>query len=253
MRTMYDGVTARSLPANAAIVAGYVDGRYAWSAADWARFPNALKVEIAVFATTVADILDVEVGNDMTPADWVSWVKLCRAHGRNPAIYMNTSTWPQVRNAFRVAGVAEPLYWVAAYDGVAVIPAGAVGKQYASNNSYDTSVVVDNWPGGGPMPTPSAEPRRNDMHIDLKLNEPVVFTNPAAALGGNSKLLLSADFGSSNVRVAQYSFASKSWNVTTHSVESTAAAVNLPMGPDVNKVSITVTGGTGVVGLDVLA
>jgi hypothetical protein len=254
-RTMYDGVTAGSLPANAAIVAGYVDGTYRWSASDWARFPHAVKVQIAVSAGSVADVLDVETGNDMTPSHWVSWVKLCRSHGRSPAIYMNTSTWSQVRHAFLSTGTPEPLYWVAQYDGNASIPAGAVAKQYASNNSYDTSVTTDSWPGGAapaPAPTPAPTVRRNDMHANLKLNEPVVFTNPAAALGGTSTLLLATDFGDSQVRVASFDISGHP-TVTEHAVNTTGSAVRISLPSAVNKLSVEVTSGTGVVGLDVLA
>lgn len=149
---MYDAVSASLIPSGAQAVAGYVDGLYTWSAADWGRFPNAQKLQIAVFATTVADVLDIEQGNDMTPSHWVSWVQLCRANGRNPIAYMNTSTWNQVRNAFISAGVAEPMYWVAQYDNLASIPTGSVGKQYASNNDYDTSVMQTTAFPGDPAP-----------------------------------------------------------------------------------------------------
>lgn len=148
-RTMYDAVDPFKIPANAIMVAGYVDGLYAWSSAGWARFASAVKVTIAVKATTVADVLDIETGNDMNPADWVSWAQLARAHGKTPCAYMNTSTWPSVRKAFTSRGVTEPLYWVAQYDGVASIPAGALAKQYYNNDKlgYDLSVVENSWPG----------------------------------------------------------------------------------------------------------
>lgn len=83
MRLMYDSTTASDIPADAEIVAGYVDGRYAWSDADWARFPNAVKVRISVFGSLDADVLDVEP-SDATPADAAVWVaqKNARQIGR---------------------------------------------------------------------------------------------------------------------------------------------------------------------------
>lgn len=164
-RTMYDGVDASRLPANAQLVAGYVDGAYRWSDTDWARFPNAVKVRIAVFGTTNdGHVLDVELGN-ATPAQSVDWVLMRRRAGADPTVYMNTATWPQVRSAFQARSVAEPHYWVAQYDGVASIPAGAIGKQYFNDDSlgYDLSIVADYLPGiDAPAPHPAAR-KEDDM------------------------------------------------------------------------------------------
>jgi hypothetical protein len=151
---MYDGVTASRLPTAATMVAGYVDGRYRWSAADWNRFPHAVKVRMAVFSSTDdGHVLDVEPGN-ATPAQSVDWVLMRRRSGLDPSVYMNASTWDSVRAAFRARAVPEPHYWVAHFDNVAAIPAGAVAKQYYSNDSlgYDLSVVADYWPGVDPRP-----------------------------------------------------------------------------------------------------
>ena len=151
-RSMYDGIDATRLPTTAALVAGYVDGLYAWSAADWARFPASVKVRIAVFSSTNdGEVLDVEPGN-ATPAQSVDWVLMRRRAGVDPTVYMNASTWPTVRAAFTARGVAEPHYWVAQYDGVASIPPGAIGKQYYNNDQagYDLSAVADYWPGIDP-------------------------------------------------------------------------------------------------------
>ncbi|HEU5355959.1 MAG TPA: hypothetical protein VFU65_15910 [Actinocrinis sp.] len=256
-RTMYDGVDASRLPTNAQLVGGYVDGLYAWSAADWARFPNSVKVRIAVFSSTNdGEVLDVEPGN-ATPAESVDWVLLRRRAGVDPTVYMNTSTWPTVRSAFSARGVAEPHYWIAQYDGVASLPAGAVAKQYYNNNQagYDLSVVADYWPGVDPGSgaTFGANLRRNDMHVDLKPNIPVVFTNPAAALGGTSRLLLASDFGDVTVRVATFSYKAESWSVTTATITAKGPAFNLALPPDTNKVSVSITSGEATVGLDVLA
>jgi len=151
VRTMYDAVTAANIPAGARMVAGYIDRikLAPWSAADWARFPGAVKVTIVKKASTDdGHVLDVEVG-DATPGEAPGWVRMRRAAGADPTVYCNTSTWPAVRAAFAKAGVAEPHYWIARYDGDPAIPAGAVAKQYRGNvpPGYDVSSVADYWPG----------------------------------------------------------------------------------------------------------
>ena len=157
-RTMYDGITPSRLPASATIVAGYADGLYANLPTLRARYPHATVVSIAVTASySGAQVLDVETG-DATPAQAPGWVKRRRAAGADPSVYCNSSTWPAVRAAFRAAGVAEPHYWIAQYDGVATIPAGAIAKQYRNTAGYDESIVADYWPGVDPAPNPTPEP-----------------------------------------------------------------------------------------------
>lgn len=155
-RTMYDGINtdAAKIPTTAELVAGYVDGLYAWSAADWARFPNSVKVRIAVFSTTNdGEVLDCEPGN-CTPAQSVDWVLMRRAAGVDPTVYCNELDpnvgWPAVRAAFRARGVPEPHYWVANYSGGQQIPAGAIALQYTDTGSFDLSAVADYWPGIDP-------------------------------------------------------------------------------------------------------
>ena len=152
-RTMYDSVTPSAIPRSAAMVAGYLPpSRYAWSAAEWARFPRAVKVRIAIFASVNdGHVLDVEPG-DATPAQAPGWVVMRRKAGVDPSVYCNASTWPTVRAEFRRRGIREPHYWIAKYDNVARLPAGAVAKQYADppthgRGHFDLSVVANHWPG----------------------------------------------------------------------------------------------------------
>lgn len=147
MRTMYDSTNWAAIPADAAMVAGYVDGRYKWPDDGWERFPSAVKVRIAVFAATDdGHVLDVERGN-AAPEEAPGWVKMRRAAGVDPSVYCNLSTWPAVRRAFAAAGVSEPHYWVAEWGRHMVIPDGAVALQYRAAGLYDLSVVADHWPG----------------------------------------------------------------------------------------------------------
>jgi hypothetical protein len=153
-RFMYDGVNASTLPASGAqLVAGYTDGNWPSYAALVARFPTLTHVAVTVSADdNTGIVLDVETG-DATPEEAVNWVLTRRAAGADPTVYCSVSEWPSVQAAFDTHDVAQPYYWVAHYDGVVSIPAGAIGKQYNSYTGYDVSIVADYWPGVDPAPT----------------------------------------------------------------------------------------------------
>lgn len=166
-RSMYDAVTPSGIPAGATLIAGYADGHYANLPALKARFPHAVVVGIAVTASfNGGTILDVEKG-DATPAEAPGWVVKRRAAGVDPTVYCNSSTWPSVKTAFTKAGVAQPHYWIAHYDGDPTIPAGAVAKQWRNADSFDQSSVAAYWPGVDPKPTPPkpAKPKVSLAHI----------------------------------------------------------------------------------------
>jgi hypothetical protein len=153
-RFMYDGITVSELPAvGAQLVAGYTDGNWPSYAAMVTRFPALTHVSVTVHATdNVGIVLDVEAG-DATPEQAVNWVLTRRAAGADPTVYCSVSAWPSVQASFDTHDVAQPHYWVAHYDGVVSIPAGAVAKQYADYAGYDVSIVADYWPGVDPAPT----------------------------------------------------------------------------------------------------
>lgn len=154
MRTMHDAVTPSNIPANAEMVAGYIDGRYAWKASDWDRFPHAVKVRIAVFASTNdGHVLDVEAG-DATPAQAAGWLTMRRRAGVDPSIYCSLSVYPAVVKAILASRVPEPHYWIAAHpgNGANLYPPPCVAHQYADvDNLYDLSAVADYWPGVDPI------------------------------------------------------------------------------------------------------
>src|SRR5688572_7173189 len=164
MRTMYDSVNASAIPRSAEMVAGYVDGIYAWSPQDWARFPDAVKVRIsAVGATHLAQVFDVEQGCIWPPERVVPLVVAARRAGIDPTVYVNErNDWGPTKAAFDRAGVAHPHWWLANYDGRAdYVTPGAVARQYAhphdgdgvadrpweTGGHYDLSAVRDYWPG----------------------------------------------------------------------------------------------------------
>jgi peptidoglycan hydrolase-like protein with peptidoglycan-binding domain len=157
MRQMLDSVTSALIPLGTSIVAGYVDGRYRWTPADWARHNGARQVRIAVFAETDDGlVLDVERG-DATPDQAPAWLQRRRAAGENPAVYCSASLVASVRAACSASGVPEPQWWVADWNGRADVMPGAVAHQYASVGPYDISAVADFWPGLD-APTPRGTP-----------------------------------------------------------------------------------------------
>ncbi len=153
--TMHDADNPYDIPRDAEMVAGYIDGsRTTWKAEWWGWFTRAILVTIsAVGARWDADLFDVEPNCIWPPENVLPLVVTARTNGRWPAVYCNQlNHWPYVRQMFRMRGIEEPPYIVANYDGVAVIPDGAVGKQYKHppqiGKHYDLSVVNASWTPG---------------------------------------------------------------------------------------------------------
>lgn len=180
MRTMYDSVSPWAIPADAEMVAGYVDGLYMWKLSDWARFPHAVKVRIAVHASTNdGHVLDCELG-DATPAQCPGWAQMRRAAGVDPTVYCSYAVWPEVQQAFARAGVPQPHYWVAAYPGNgAQLYDGAVAHQYAdrgpNGENVDISVVADYWPGVDPPPTPPPASKGKQVHPYITIDGVTIY------------------------------------------------------------------------------
>jgi hypothetical protein len=159
MRTMYDSVTARDIPGHPQLVAGYANGRYAWSSADWRRFAPASHVMISVKASYFAAIvLDVEPGND-TPAQAPGWVAQSRrVTGWTPTLYGSRAWLDRCRILVDKAGL-DCDFWLAEWTGVPHLPAGFAACQYAapghgSPGHFDLSVVADWWPRTVGTPRP---------------------------------------------------------------------------------------------------
>lgn len=161
-RLMYDSVNPFAIPKDAQMVLVYVDGIYAWSQAGRDRFRHAKQVTCSAVGAVSAQVGDVEVGCIWPPANAVPWVQRARRDGYDPTIYVNErNDWGPVREAFRRAGVPEPHWLVANYNGVREIPAGSIGRQYAHPSDppgnptgkwhtaghWDESWVADYWPG----------------------------------------------------------------------------------------------------------
>lgn len=146
---LYDSTNAADIPASAQAVAGYVNGAYAWTNADWHYWSKVPTLRIDVLNQGVGNVLDVERG-DATPADAPLWLNRARARGiALPLIYCSLAAFPAVIDAFARTGVPEGGYWIADWTGLAhqVTPPASI-VQYAdpahgSGGHYDVSTVFD--------------------------------------------------------------------------------------------------------------
>lgn len=180
---MYDGINslaagiARVFP-GLKRVAGYVDGRYAWSGREWGLFPDpVIRVGVAVRASTNAgDVLDVETG-DAIPDQAHGWIAMRKAAGLyRPTIYCSLSVVPAVRagTGSFVLGKDYDI-WVAHYTGQPhqAYP-GCAATQYESTANWDASIVHDTaWPHRKPPGAPAPPPgtARWPAGVVLKLGD----------------------------------------------------------------------------------
>ncbi len=147
-------------------LAGYTTGSggIAWTAADWAAHPGAVRIDQDFAAVdTTADVLDVEAGA-ATVADCPGWVKRAlaayaanaRPGQRRPAIYCSQSNVTAVVNALLAGGVTSGALWLANWNLsqaaalTAVANAGGpfplVGLQFTDAGvTYDTDVFSATW------------------------------------------------------------------------------------------------------------
>ena len=172
MTAMYDGINPSTVPAGAAIYAGYVNGNWPTYASFIAKFPSAEHVSITVFSAGNAQVLDVENG-DAAAVDVPAWLTRQRALGQSrTTVYCSRVGapgygWQDVVNACNAASVALPDFWIADYtdaphecslDGI-----NAVAVQWIDHGGYDESVVNDpSWPATTPTPPPTPKPSYTD-------------------------------------------------------------------------------------------
>ena len=189
-RVMYDAVTTGNAPGDGTFYAYYTNGTYANESAVKRAHPGKRYVAITVTASAPAQkgwVLDCETG-DATPSQAVTWVHNYPGPNNEVTVYCNTSTWPTVRAAFRNAGVGEPSYWVAQYDGDPTIPAGAIAKQYLGDyHGYDKSSVAAHWPGVDASPTP-VPPKPPVVQEDIEM---LIVKYPTTTPGWQGDFLLS--------------------------------------------------------------
>ena len=161
MTIMFDSVNIHNIPANASMVAGYVNGHWATYESLKAAFPKAHVVSIDVFGNAVADVIDVEKG-DATPQVAVAWAAHMRTLGRNPIVYASRALIPTIIHTFQTSKQPLPFFWVADYTGVSHVCTefpNVVATQWADGTpTYpgaakfcDTSTVLNTWPINPPV------------------------------------------------------------------------------------------------------
>jgi hypothetical protein len=150
---MYDAIDVNELPQGGDLYAGYDDGNWPDADSIAARFPGKEVLRITVNPADNKGVIGDGPPDNGTWPEWVQWVEMRRAAGEDPWLNTNQqNNWQAGKDAFAAAGVPEPHWWVANYDGDPALPAGALMKQYASNSGYDTSSCAAYLPGIDPKP-----------------------------------------------------------------------------------------------------
>lgn len=174
---MFDAITPANIPADAVEVAGYVDGKFVWSDADWARFTLAtLKLRITAIPMNLdADVCDCENG-DYTPSQAAQWAKGRLTLGKRPIIYCNLSTWNTVKWELSLAGISvgQVDFWIAHYTQVEHLEPGSAATQYADPGPVDLSETAPGWTADQ---TPSPQPEELDMPLS-EADVHFLVTNP---------------------------------------------------------------------------
>lgn len=165
-RIMRDSTKAADIPhVGTQLVAGYANGAFAWTQADYDRFPGIPHVYIDVLGTDPrgAGVVDVEP-LDVGISGAVRWVKarLAIKPDYPPIVYCNRSTLTPLFNATDAAGlrvVRDFRLWIATLDGTKTVPdmTGVTAVQYAgtvqTGGHYDESIVYDDsWHAPDPAP-----------------------------------------------------------------------------------------------------
>ena len=137
--TMYDSATPDNIPTSAQVVAGYIDGDFAWPADAWDRWPGADRVLITVSGSLTGNVADVENG-DMTPDQARGWIEAKQAaHHRGCTVYCNRASLRSVWAACR--GHAYYI-WVADWTGSPHEIANTIATQYQNNgDQYDLTMI----------------------------------------------------------------------------------------------------------------
>lgn len=154
-RIMFDSIDPTMIPADAELVAGYIDGPSSqWPASAWTMFPKAQLVRINVTGDPShgGDALDVE-RFDATPDHAPGWFDARKAAGAgNLTIYCDRNTLPAVEKAM---GQRSYFRWIATLDGTLAVdgykplehPAAVqfAGKEQLAGRNVDVSLVMSDY------------------------------------------------------------------------------------------------------------
>lgn len=134
---VYDSANPESIPADAYGVAGYIDGPYTWTYADWHRFYRAkMFITIDILGGNVhADAEDVE-DYGVPLRDLRRWARARLRMGFIPIIYCSVGMHVKVEYTMR--GIRYD-WWAAQPDGSPHILSGSDATQYVWGNNWDES------------------------------------------------------------------------------------------------------------------
>ncbi len=198
MTTMYDAIAplAERIPPTAPVVAGYIDGANVtdrWTDAQWNLFPHAVKIRIAVLASTNdGHVLDVENG-DARPEDVPRWVTARLTHLPRATVYCGQSNWPAVKRALEpfpnLAAYTD--YWLADPTGTDHVLPGTIGTQWLWTPNFDQSTMLPSWwplASGGDVPNANCvafKPTKTGKGYWLVGSDGGVFTEGDAPFHGS--------------------------------------------------------------------
>lgn len=152
-RIMFDSIDPSAIPADAELVAGYVDGpQSAWKSTAWTMFPHAQLVKINVTGDPShgGNALDVE-RFDATPDHAPAWFDASGGDAAGLTIYCNRDTLPAVERAM---GKRRYFRWIATLDGTLHIDGyppleGPAAVQFANSTmagrNVDVSLVMSDY------------------------------------------------------------------------------------------------------------
>jgi hypothetical protein len=137
------------------LVAGYINGKYAWTQENFDRFRGIPHIFIDIFGDNPhAGVLDVEPQcakvEDAPP--WVKARKALLPDAHTPVIYCNRSTLTPLFNAMAAAGlhvVHDFRLWIATLDGTRKVAdmTGVVAVQYKRARNQDKNGHFTEEPG----------------------------------------------------------------------------------------------------------
>jgi len=218
--TMYDCIPSDipHIPDSPEAVGGYVNGLFAWSTADWDRFPHAHHLTISVNAQTRARCLDVETG-DATPQQAPAWLlsHADRSSGL-PVIYCDASTLTAVLDAMNAARISRTSYllWSAHYRNEHICGPKTCGFPQADGTQWtthsetvDQSLLSDSfWAPPAPIPRGKANFAGS---FDLAKLHWQVHGTPGQPVFSPDDRWASAEI-QVNIRTGQWRIKPMSWN-----------------------------------------
>lgn len=144
---LFDSIKAANIPKDAQAIAGYVDGRYAWSQLDFDSFPQALIKRHITVGYFAGDTLDVE-RYDASPSFAGIWCRNRLSAGIiNPWVYSDRNDQKACEDFMWNEDISldQASMWIATLDGTQTVQRyryPIVAVQFADLGPVDESVYA---------------------------------------------------------------------------------------------------------------